>query len=308
MSQALRRHPLAATLLALPLVVALAFAGITAAWLAGWSVPGASAAVWFDVTKTAAADYTPRPGEPVFILAIGNDGRPGDTVTRGDAIHLIGVNPATGQATILDFPRDTGMQIPGHGMDKVNAAHAEGGPRLQAETIGNAVGVSIPYVMSVDFPGFIAMVDEMGGLDVNVPVEMHDRDSGANFAAGPQRLDGHGALAFSRNRHQWPTGDLQRSQNQGYLIVQALAHLRAQNTGPVRTLKLLANLGRHAQLDGIGLKDLYALGRLGLSVDPANVKNVLVPVTSGSGTRLQLTSAAQSLFADFRDDAVLQTH
>lgn len=303
-----RRHPIVTTVIALPLVVVLALTGITAAWLAGWRVPGASASVWFEVTKTASADYTPKPNQPVFLLAIGNDGRPGDTVTRGDAIHLIGVNPATGQATILDFPRDTGMQIPGHGMDKVNAAHAEGGPRLQAETIANTVGVPVPYVISVDFPGFIAMVDEMGGLNVNVPFEMRDPDSGANFAAGPQRLDGHGALAFSRNRHQFPTGDLQRSENQGYLIVQALADLRARNTGPLGTLKLLANLGRHAQLDGVGLKDLYALGRLGLSIDPANVRNVLVPVAAGSGTRLQLTSAAQSLFADFRDDAVLQTH
>jgi LCP family protein required for cell wall assembly len=303
-----RRHPVRTVLVTVPLVLALAGAGLVAAWLAGWSVPGASGATWFQVTKTASADYTPRPNQPVFLLAIGNDGRPGDTVTRGDAIHLIGVNPATGQATILDFPRDTGMQIPGHGMDKVNAAHAQGGPRLQAETIGNTVGVQIPYAISTNFPGFISMVDDMGGLQVNVPVEMHDENSGANFAAGPQRLDGHGALAFSRNRHQWPTGDLQRSQNQGYLIVQALAQLRAEGTGPIGTLELLANLGRHAQLEGIGLKDLYALGRLGLSIDPANVKNVLVPVASGSGTRLQLTPAAQSLFADFRDDAVLQSH
>jgi LCP family protein required for cell wall assembly len=304
----LRRHPIVTAAVTLPLVAALAFAALVAAWLAGYRVPGASGSVWFQVTKTASADFTPRPDQPIFLLAIGNDGRPGDTVTRGDAIHLIGVNPALGQATILDFPRDTGMQIPGHGLDKVNAAHAEGGPRLQADTIGNTVGVQIPYVISTNFPGFISMVDDMGGLDVNVPVEMHDENSGANFAAGPQHLDGHGALSYARNRHQWPTGDLQRSQNQGYLILQALAQLRAQSTGPIGTLKLLANLGRHSQLEGVGVDDLYALGRLGLSIDPANVKNALVPVVAGSGTRLQLTSAAQSLFADFRDDAVLQTH
>lgn len=308
MTRTLRRHPFVTVLVTTPLVLALAFAALVAAWLAGYRVPGASGATWFAVTKTATADFTPRPDQPIFLLAIGNDGRPGDTVTRGDAIHLIGVNPALGQATILDFPRDTGMQIPGHGMDKVNAAHAEGGPRLQADTIGNTVGVKIPYVISTNFPGFIGMVDDMGGLQVNVPTAMHDANSGANFAAGPQRIDGHGALSFARNRHQFPTGDLQRSQNQGYLIVQALAQLRAENTGPIGTLKLLADLGRHAQLEGVGIDDLYALGRLGLSIDPANVKNVLVPVAAGSGTRLQLTPAAQSLFADFRDDAVLQTH
>ena len=62
-------------------------------WLNGVRLPYASGAVWFEVTKTANADYTVAPDKPVFILALGNDGRPGDTSTRGDAIHLIGVNP-----------------------------------------------------------------------------------------------------------------------------------------------------------------------------------------------------------------------
>ena len=92
------------------------------------------------------------------------------------------------------------------------------------------------------------------------------------------------------------------------MIIQALAQLRAENAGPIKTLELLAALGRHAQLDGIGLKDLYGLGRLGLSVDPAAIRNVLVPVASGSGSRLQLTGDAASLFQDFADDAVLQSH
>jgi len=304
----IRRHPVVATLVAVPLVLVLSLTTLVALWLAGVQVPGASAARWFTITKTAAADYTPSPTQPVFVLVIGNDGRTGQTVTRGDAIHLIGVNPTTHQATMLDMPRDLGLDIPGHGNDKVNASHAFGGPRLEADTIGAAVGVQIPYVIDTDFDGFIGMVDDMGGLDVNVPYAMHDSYSGANFPPGVQKLDGHQALSYARNRHQFPDSDLTRTQNQGYLIVQALAQLRAANTGPLGTLSLLADLGRHAQLDGIGLKDLYALGRLGLSVDPANVRNVLVPVTSGRGSNLALAGGAASLFQDFKDDAVLQTH
>jgi LCP family protein required for cell wall assembly len=304
----IRRHPIVATLVAVPLVLSLSFGTLIALWLAGVQVPGASAARWFTITKTAAADYTPGPDKPVFLLAIGNDGRTGDTVTRGDAIHLIGVNPALHQATILDIPRDTAMPIPGHGVDKVNASHALGGPRLQADTIGAAVGVQIPYVIDTDFDGFIGMVNDMGGLTVNVPYRMQDSFSGADFQPGLQKLDGHQALAYSRNRHQFPNSDLTRTQNQGYLILQALAQFRAANTGPIGTLDLLADLGRHARLDGIGLKDLYGLGRLGLSVDTAQVKNVLVPVGSGSGSNLALGPAAASLFQDFADDAVLQSH
>ncbi len=308
MTTVIRRHPFLAATLILPVVVALALAGTFALWLNGVRLPFASGAVWFEVTKTASADYTVSPDKPVFILAIGNDGRPGDTSTRGDAIHLIGVNPVLRQATILDFPRDTGLPIPGHGVDKVNASHVYGGAKLEAQVLANTVGVPVPYAIDTNFPGFISMVDEMGGLDVNVPEAMHDANSGANLNPGPNHLDGHGALAFARDRHQFPTGDLKRSENQGYLIIQALAQLRAQNTGPVDTLKLLGNLGRHTTLVGIGVNDLYNLGRLGLSIDPANVRNVVVPVGQGSGTRLNLLPQARSLFADFADDAVLQSH
>lgn len=304
----IRRHPIRAVLVGLPLVVMLSFGTLVALWLAGVQVPGASAARWFTLTKTANADYTPIPTGPVFLLAIGNDGRTGDTVTRGDAIHLIGVNPALHQATILDFPRDTGMNIPGHGVDKVNASHAFGGPRLQADTIGATVGITIPYVIDTDFDGFIGMIDDLGGLTVNVPFRMQDKFSGADFQPGPQKLDGHQALAYARNRHQFPNSDLTRTENQGYLILQALTQFRAENAGPIRTLTLLADLGRHTKLDGIGLKDLYALGRIGLSIDATQVRNVVVPVASGSGSRLQLTAAATSLFQDFADDGVLQTH
>ncbi len=304
----IRRHPLRTALVGIPVVITLAFGSLVALWLAGVSVPGASAARWFTVTKTANANYTPSPTKPVFLLALGNDGRPGDTVTRGDAIHVIGINPVLHQATILDIPRDTGMNIPGHGVDKVNAAHSIGGARLEADTIGATIGVSIPYTIDTDFDGFIGMVDDLGGLTVNVPVRMQDKFSGADFQPGVQKLNGHQALAYARNRHQWPTGDLARSENQGYLILQALAQLRAENTGPIRTLGLLASLGRHTKLEGLGVSDLYTLGRLGLSVDVTQVRNVLVPVTSGTGTRLQLTAADTGLFQDFADDGVLQTH
>jgi LCP family protein required for cell wall assembly len=304
----IRRHPILTTLIAIPVATAVAFGVLMSLWLAGIQVPGASAQRWFTLTKTGVANYTPSTNEPVFLLALGNDGRTGDTVTRGDAIHLIGINPALRQGTILDIPRDTGMAIPGHGVDKVNAAHAAGGARLQADTIGGAVGVSIPYVIDTDFDGFRDMVDGIGGLTVDVPFEMRDSYSGADFAPGVQKLTGAQALAYARNRHQFPNSDLTRTQNQGYLILQALAQFRAENTGPSGTLELLATLGRHAQLDGIGVKDLYPLARLGLSVDPANMRNVLVPVASGSGSRLQLTGEALSMFQDFADDAVLQSH
>ena len=81
----IRRHPVAATLVAIPLVLTLSLATLVSLWLAGVQIPGASAARWFTITKTANADYTPSPDKPVFILVIGNDGRTGQTVTRDGA-------------------------------------------------------------------------------------------------------------------------------------------------------------------------------------------------------------------------------
>ncbi|MCZ7528182.1 MAG: LCP family protein [Acidimicrobiia bacterium] len=295
-------------IVSLPLSAMLVAGLLVGAWLAGIRVPVASGTTWFQVTKTGEAHFSDGPDGPVFVLAIGNDYRPGVDGRRGDALHLIGVNKALGQATILNFPRDLGVPIPGHGTTKINAANAYGGPRLTAQTIGALVGIDIPYVIETDFAGFQAMVDEMGGLDVDVPYAMDDHYSGAVFAPGPTHMNGAQALAFSRDRYDHPTGDIKRTENQGLLIISALAQLRAQGTGAAGTLKGLAVLGRHTTLDGVGLGDLYRLARLGLSIDPAQVRNVVVPVGSGRGSNLALAGAAQGLFEDFRDDGVLQSH
>ena len=302
-----RRHLLLGTFVGAPLCVLLAIALVIGLFVTTGRLPFASGATWFTVTKVGEAHFSDEPTEPFFFLAVGNDGRTGDTVTRGDALHLIGVNPALHAATILDIPRDTGAEIPGHGTDKIAM---NGGLALEARTVGNLVGVQIPYAITTDFDGFIAMVDGIGGVDQTVAQDMNDPDgSGAVFTAGTSyHMDGDTALRFNRDRHDMPRGDLDRSGNQGTFILSALAQLRKNNLGAAGTLQALANLGAHAKIEGLGLADLYRLGRLALSIDPANVRNVVIPVGSGSGTQLQLTGDAAGLFADFADDGVLQAH
>lgn len=292
------------------LVLALGTAGLAAWWLKTGRMPIAAGATYMTITKTASSDSTPAPGiTPIFVLVIGSDARSGETVARADAIHLIGVNPLSGQATMLDIPRDTGVQIPGRGADKINAALSAGGPQLIAEAAGNLVGVKVSFVITTDFDGFTGMVNGLGGVNVNVISRNVDREySGANFEIGNTRMNGAQALAFSRNRHGFPSGDLKRSENQGYFILQTLAQLRADNPGPTATLGLLGNLGRHAHLVNIGWADAYRLGRLGLSLNPQNVRNLVIPVGSGVGSRLALLGTARDLFNDFADDAVLQRH
>lgn len=304
------RRTVLGTVVGVPLAALLALALAVGIVLTTGRLPFASGAVWFTVTKTGDAHFADEPTAPFFFLVVGNDGRTGDTTVRGDALHLVGVNPAAHSATILDIPRDTGADIPGHGTDKINAAMAYGGLELQAQTVGDLVGVSIPYAITTDFDGFMALVDGIGGVDVTVNQDMDDPEgSGAAFTAGTAyHMNGDQALRFNRDRHDMPRGDLDRSGNQGAFIIAALAQLQRNNIGAAGTLGALATLGAHTKIEGIGLTDLYRLGRLALSIDPANVKNVVIPVASGSGTRLQVTDDARALFADFADDAVLQTH
>jgi LCP family protein required for cell wall assembly len=263
----------------------------------------------FRVDAVSEAHFTPGADQPVFVLVVGNDARPGDVVSRGDALHLVGVNPQSGRATILNIPRDTYVPIPGHGSDKINAAHAYGGPLLEAQTVGQLVGVSVPYVVSTGFDGFQAIVDQLGGVDVNIPFAMADADSGAFFQPGPTHLDGGSALALSRDRHL-DGGDFTRTQDQSLVILAALAKLRAAGATASNTIRWLAVLLRNGTFNA-GVPDLYRLGRLALSIDPANIRSVTMPGTTGvvGGADVVFkAAAADSLFADFADDGVLESH
>jgi polyisoprenyl-teichoic acid--peptidoglycan teichoic acid transferase len=261
-----------------------------------------------EVVKVDEGHFRPVPGKPVFVLVMGQDARPGEAQSRGDALHLIGINPAAGKATILNIPRDTWTNIPGRGMDKINAGNYYGGAALQAKTVSALVGVDIPIVLSTGFQGLSDMIDDLGGINVNVPVPMNDVKSGAIFPAGIVRMDGGAALAFARNRSV-SGGDFTRSQDQGILILAGLAKLRDSAPTPANTLKWLSVFARYSRFDGIGLGDLYRLGRVALSIDPNNVRNVTMPGTTGSTANQSVVfpaASAAALFADFRDDAILQ--
>ena len=165
----------------------------------------------------------------------------------------------------------------------------------------------------------IAMVDEMGGIDINIPPILPTQDSisaggdqtyndsftGASFIPGPQHINGTQALAFARDRHDFNlTGDLARSANQALIIVSALATLRAQNPGDAGALHLVSILARHVRMENIDISELWRLGRYALTIDPAAVTSCMTPVGSGSGSNLVLTGAATPLFADFAADGI----
>ena len=261
-----------------------------------------------EIVKVDEGRFHPVPGEPVFVLVMGQDARPGQAQSRGDALHVIGINPEQGKATILNIPRDTWTNIPGRGIDKINAANYYGGPLLQARAVSALVGVDISIVLSTGFEGLADMVDELGGINVDVPFAMNDRASGAVFPAGTVRMDGGAALAFARNRNV-SGGDFTRSQDQGILILAGLSKLRDSTPTATNTLKWMAVLARHVRFDGIGLGDLYRLGRVVLSIEPEKVRNITMQGTTGSAAGQSVVfvgGSTPALFADFLDDGLLQ--
>jgi polyisoprenyl-teichoic acid--peptidoglycan teichoic acid transferase len=249
------------------------------------------------------------PTRLVWILAIGSDARPGGDMRKsnGDSIHLIGVDPQTGVGSVLGFPRDSWVKIPGHGTGKINSALAMGGPRLMAETVRQLTGLPVDYYVLTAFEGFQKIVDELGGVNVQVDKKMNDRYSGARFDPGWQDMNGGEALAYSRDRHDVANGDFTRSLHQGNVMLSALAKVRAEVGDDAGLQRWIGVLLRHADLDSPP-QQLLPLAALARRLDPAKVTNVVVPGrvgTAGAASVVYLTDDARKLFLDLRPDAAI---
>ncbi len=129
----------------------------------------AGAAPFFQLQQ-AHAGYVPTldGSKPIFILVLGSDARPGEEIAgqRADSIHLVSINPAKAKATIIGFPRDSWVSIPGYGTNKINATMTAGGPSLVVDAVESLMGVTIDYWALTWFEGFQAMINDIGGLTV----------------------------------------------------------------------------------------------------------------------------------------------
>src|SRR3954466_7235843 len=228
------------------LLTALAIA-VTVALVGGFAVSRSflqAGATVFRISKTASASNEWVPGQPLFMLLLGSDTRPGAGCGCSDAIHVVGVPAGGGQAAMINIPRDTRIDVPGKGLSKLTEAMATGGPQLTAQAISQWMGVPISYTIITTFDGLPAMVDELGGVTVNVTERMDDSFTNVHLDPGPARMDGDLALRFARSRHI--TGsDYQRTQNQALLMLSTLTYLRSAGTSPTDTLKYLSILTRH---------------------------------------------------------------
>jgi LCP family protein required for cell wall assembly len=240
----------------------------------------------------------------IFVLVIGSDARTGNPNLRADAIHIASINTKTLRGGILNFPRDSYVNIPGYGSGRINEALYQGGPNLLARTLENLTGVRIDYYVMVGFQGFENIIGGIGRVPITLPHAINDPGgSGAHLRAGKVKLGSNSALAYVRTRKSLAGGDVARTTNQGRFLLALLRKLRAQvDRDPTALLKWIAVTRRHARLD-ISPHELFRLGILTSQVEPSRVKSVTVPVSLGSvgaASVVFIQSGAQRIYARFR--------
>lgn len=274
--------------------------------LVGSPTPGRAAPAMFGrVHKT----FQPQKGK-IFVLAIGNDARSGNPDrSLADAIHIIGVNTKTMKAGILNFPRDSWVNIPGYGSAKINEALFHGGPDLLARTLENLTGIRIDYWVMVGFEGFETIVRRLNGVKMRIPTNVSDiGGSGAQLSAGVQNLKGYQALAYARTRKAFMGGDVARTTHQGDMLVALARKLRKETTkSPAALLRWLAITKEHARFD-VGASEMFRLGILASQVKPKDVGNVTIPVSLGSvgaASVVFISPGADSIYDRFKRNGSL---
>jgi LCP family protein required for cell wall assembly len=148
---------------------------------------------------------------------------------RSDTVMLLHI-PSSGPALLVSLPRDSYVNIPGFGMNKLNAAYAFGGPKLLAKTVQDATGLRVDHYMGIGFGGLVNVVDAVGGVRMCIPQNLDDPASGLHLKKGCQTLTGAEALGFVRTRHLFATQDLQREQNQRVFIKALLTKMTSVGT------------------------------------------------------------------------------
>jgi len=270
-------------------------------------IPAAAASV---ITDTAGTNW----------LLVGSDSREGLTkaerkelrtgadegTQRTDTLMVIHITDE-GTPTLVSLPRDSYVIIPAHtaldGMEvtdrrnKINSAYGKGGAPLLVETVERNTGLHIDNYMEIGFKGIRDITNAVGGVNMCVPADVTDENSGLNLLAGCQELDGRNALAYVRMRYADPRGDLGRVERQQQFLssVMKKAATPAVLLNPVSMWKLVdASTGSVNVGTGDSVQDLADLAIAMRSLSNGKGALLTVPVSTASAT----TAAGSSVLWD----------
>lgn len=234
---------------------------------------------------------------------------------RSDTIMILRRDKTTGDAALLSIPRDLWVQVPGHdGKRRINAAFNDG-PQVLVQTLQNELGLPIHHYVEIDFIGFKALVDALGGVQVCVDYPTRDVNTGLDITEpGCHVLDGMQALAYSRSRHyeefregDWhedPASDLGRTKRQQKFVDQALqTALDRIKVDPFAAGRLITAIGSSLRVDD-ELDPVSAAASLRSAVD-AGIATYSLPVfgknISGNSVLL-LGDGSDAVLAYFRGE------
>jgi len=186
---------------------------------------------WSKVDKVSFEPNGSRPDDQpgTTYLLVGSDSRAGLTEAerkrlgtgnaagqRTDTIMLL--HTGSGPNLLMSIPRDSSVEVPGHGTTKINAAYAYGGAKLLVKTLEQNTGIRIDDYVEIGFGGVVGVVDAVGGVQICPPTAMKDKLANLDVKKGCQEADGATALAYARSRHADKYGDLGRAAHQREVV------------------------------------------------------------------------------------------
>jgi LCP family protein required for cell wall assembly len=264
---------------------------------------------------------TPSSG-PINILVAGIDTRGGLTRRQeiqlhvGDAISdntdtlmLVHIPADHASAQVVSLPRDSWLNIPGHGMNKINAALGIGGPELMVKTVEQATGMVINDYVEINFLGFVKVIDALGGVNVCLPFAVNDPYSGLHLAAGRHHVDGVTALEFVRDRHSFALSDIARIGDQQQLLSSVLTEAMSSGllSNPIRLQQFLSSFTAAVKVDnGFNLielaQELRGLRSQDITFTTVPLASLNYMTPNGQSAVLWDKAAAAALFKGLRDD------
>jgi LCP family protein required for cell wall assembly len=224
----------------------------------------------------------------VNVLVLGLDRRPGEgDAVRADTVMMVTADAGAPHVGLLSIPRDLYLFIPGQGENRINTAHVfgeldhpGGGPERTAAAIVQNFGVRVDGWVRVDFAGFVAVIDALGGITLDVPQTLVDEaypteDYGTmvvTIPAGVQRMDGETALQYARSRHS--SSDFDRAERQQEVVQAMFRRLAQPATWP--RLPKLYEVFRGSVETNLSALQLARLGLAVLRVGPEGLERLVV--------------------------------
>lgn len=229
-------------------------------------------------------------GKAFNVLVLGVDGD--SKQTRTDILVLARYEPRQNVLSLVSIPRDTRASIPGREKpEKIGHANAYGGPELTVKTVENLLKVNIPYYVRVDFRAFAELVDEVGGVELNVEKAMNyddnSQDLHIHLKPGKQILDGDKALQYVRFRND-SQGDIGRIKRVQKFL---LALIETQRKAGVGNLRNLVSTGMK-YID----TNLSAPQALALAKQAENLGEMTILTASLPGKSVGLKEGGQNVY------------